>query len=91
MGGLNLLVGLLPVVLFLAALMLMDSYKLVSRKSVTAALAAGAAAASACFLVNQLLLGAGLDERLLHRYVAPVIEEISKAIYIVFLIRSARV
>jgi len=91
MGGLTLLVGLLPVVLFLAALMLMDSYKLVSRKSVTAALAAGAAAASACFLLNQILLGIGLDERLLRRYVAPVLEETAKAVYIVFLIRSARV
>jgi protease PrsW len=91
MGAVTLLVGLLPVVLFLASLMLMDSYKLVSRKSVAAALAAGAAAASVCFFVNQFLVGAGLDERVLHRAVAPVLEEAVKAVYIVYLIRAARV
>jgi RsiW-degrading membrane proteinase PrsW (M82 family) len=89
---LALLVGLLPVVLFLAALILVDSYKLVSRKSVALALAAGAVSASLSFLANRLLLASGhLDEAILRRYVAPLLEESLKAIYIVYLVRSARV
>jgi RsiW-degrading membrane proteinase PrsW (M82 family) len=91
MNALTLLVGLSPVVLFLGALILMDSYKLVSWKSVAAALAAGACSALAALLVNRFLLQAGLDEMALHRYAAPVIEESLKAAYLVYLIRSARV
>ncbi len=91
MSPLTLLVGLTPVVLFLGALILMDSYKLVSWKSIAGALAAGAGSALLSFLANRLLLQAGLDETVLRRSVAPVIEECVKAVYIVYLIRSARV
>jgi len=87
----SLLLGLLPVVLFLVALILVDSYKLVSRRSVAAALAAGGAAALLSFLSNRLLLLSHLDETLLRRWVAPLLEESIKAIYMVYLIRSARV
>ena len=69
----------------------MDSYKLVSLKSVATALAAGAAAAGIAFVAYRLLLGSHLDEELLSRYVAPVVEESIKAGYVVYLIRSARV
>jgi RsiW-degrading membrane proteinase PrsW (M82 family) len=91
MNALTLFVGLSPVVLFLGALILMDSYKLVSWKSVAAALAAGAGSALVSLLLNRVLLEAGLDEMVLRRSVAPVIEESIKAIYVVTLIRSARV
>src|SRR5437867_3514659 len=92
MSALSLLLGLLPVVLFLAALILMDSYKLVTRKSILAGLAIGAAAAFICFLANQLLIVSfRLDENVLRRFVAPVLEESVKATYLVYLIRSARV
>src|SRR5467141_1130448 len=85
------LVGLLPVVLFLGALMLMDSYKLVSRKSVALALLAGAASAGISFIVNRHLLGSRLGDATLTHYVAPLVEESIKAVYLVFLIRTARV
>jgi len=91
MNALTLLVGLGPVVLFLGALILMDSYKLVSWRSVAAALAAGVGSALVSLLVNRLLLQAGLNEMVLHRSVAPVVEESAKAVYLVYLIRSARV
>jgi len=91
MNALTLLVGLGPVVLFLGALILMDSYKLVSWRSVAAALAAGVGSALVSLLVNRLLLQAGLNEMVLHRTVAPVVEESAKAVYLVYLIRSARV
>ncbi len=69
----------------------MDSYKLVSWKSVASALAAGAASAGIAFLVNRHLLASHLPPDTLRRYVAPLIEETVKAGYLVFLIRSARV
>ena len=91
MGGLTLLVGFLPVLLFLAALILMDSYKLVSRGSVLAAITAGALTAVISFLLNRLLLTWGLEADVLRRYVAPLLEESLKACYVVYLVRSARV
>jgi len=88
---LNVLVALLPVVAFLLALLLMDSFKLVSTRSVLQALAAGAVAA---------LLGARLHEALFDawapppvafsRYVAPLTEEALKALYVVWLLRRKR-
>jgi RsiW-degrading membrane proteinase PrsW (M82 family) len=92
MGALSLLLGLLPVTLFLAALILIDSYKLVTRRSILAALTAGAVAALVCFLANRFLVeNLRLDEHVLRRYVAPVLEESVKGMYVVYLIRSARV
>jgi len=85
------LVGLLPVVLFLGALILMDSYKLVSRKSVALALLAGALSAGICYFVNRRLLVSHIGDATLHRYVAPLVEESVKALYLVFLIRTAQV
>ena len=92
MGALSLLVGLLPVVLFLTGLMVMDSYKLVTRKSILATIGVGALAAIACFFVNLLLLDRfGVAETLLRRYIAPLLEEVMKAIFVVYLIRSEKV
>ena len=86
-----LVVGFLPVLLFLAALILMDSYKLVSRRSVALAIGAGILAALVSLLLNRLLLDRGIDAMVLRRYVGPLVEETVKAIYVVYLIRSAHV
>ncbi len=89
---LSLLVGLLPVLLFLAGLVLMDSFKLVTRRSILVAIGVGAVAASICFLVNrQLLYGLHMNPTSLRRYAAPLLEEGAKALYVFHLIRSARV
>lgn len=86
------LVALLPALAFLVALLLMDSFKLLSRRSVVQALVAGAVAA----LVGARLHGALVDAwqlspAVLSRYVAPLTEELLKAAWVVWLIRRQRV
>jgi RsiW-degrading membrane proteinase PrsW (M82 family) len=88
----SLIVGFLPVLLFLGALILMDSYKLVSRRSVLQAIGAGCLAAGAALVVYRAALdGLRLDPLILKRYAAPLVEEILKAGLVVFLIRGHRV
>jgi RsiW-degrading membrane proteinase PrsW (M82 family) len=85
-------VGLLPVLLFLLALRMLDSFKLVTRADTVAAIGIGAAAALAALSLNSVLLSrAGLDPIPLRRYVAPALEETLKALYVFHLIRRARV
>jgi RsiW-degrading membrane proteinase PrsW (M82 family) len=96
MGPLALLVhvviGVLPVLAFLAALVMLDSYKLVTIRSVVTVVGAGLFAAVACYYVNGYLAGAtALDFRSYSRYVAPVVEELGKAVIVVALIRAHRV
>src|SRR5947208_3317990 len=89
---LNYGVALIPVLAFLGALKLMDSYKLVPRKRILIALSAGAAAAAICYVVNSaafhLLPGYGSAYA---RYGAPAIEELAKGVFWMFLIATARV
>ncbi|HET9748418.1 MAG TPA: PrsW family glutamic-type intramembrane protease [Casimicrobiaceae bacterium] len=96
MGPLALLVhvviGVLPVLAFLAALVMLDSYKLVTIRSVVTVVGAGLFAAVVCYYVNGYLAGAtALDFRSYSRYVAPVVEELGKAVIVVALIRAHRV
>lgn len=89
---LRVVIALLPVLLFLGALILMDSFKLVRLRAVVQAIVAGGAAALVAALVNgQLLDGTGFDVREYSLYVAPVVEELLKAAWIVFVIRRGRV
>ena len=88
----GLFIGFAPVVFFLVGLVLMDSYKLVARNAILLAMAAGATAAVACYFLNRLVLGSGLvSPTALTLYVAPVLEEFAKALYLFVLIRSNRV
>ena len=87
----NLLVALVPVVGFLVALSLMDSFRLVRPGWLLTAIAWGACAALATMGLHAWLL------RTLHvpspwlvRYIAPVTEETAKALFIVGLVASAR-
>ncbi len=89
---LNVALALLPVLLFLGLLVLLDSFKLVSVRSVVVALLAGAAAALAGAEVNRWLLDtAGIRPVVLSRYAAPVVEEVLKAVWVVVLLRRGRV
>ncbi len=85
-------VGLLPVLIFLVILVYMDSYKLVSLRSVLAVIVVGGLVALAAMFVNGWLLNT-LDMPFLSyaRYVAPVVEETMKALVIVYLFRSNRI
>lgn len=83
--------GLLPVFVFLAGLMALDSYKLVRRRDLAIALAGGAAVALASLAVNRGLAGfTGLSPEAYSRYAAPIVEETAKALVVLWLVRSHR-
>jgi protease PrsW len=84
-------IALLPALVFLGALLLMDSFKLVRPGSVGLALAYGMAAALACEALHVRLLAASIDLDVLTRYVAPITEEAAKALFVAFLILKRRV
>jgi RsiW-degrading membrane proteinase PrsW (M82 family) len=85
-------VALLPVLLFLAALVYLDSFKLVSPRWVAAAMAVGAVAAVAAYFVNERLLNELPVEFVTYtRYVSPWVEEMLKGAALVYLIRTRRV
>ena len=84
--------GLIPVFLFLMALIVLDSYKLVTLRSVLISILIGAAAAGASYLANTSLQSSlQLDRIVMMRYVAPTVEEFFKAIWIFWLVRTVRV
>ncbi len=84
--------SLLPVLLFLLALELIDTYRLVSFRRVARTLAIGCAAAVACWLLSTALYKTGaISPRVWTRSGAPVLEEVAKALYVMWLIRSNRV
>jgi protease PrsW len=86
------LVGLLPVGSFLAALLYLDSYKLVKLNVVVAIVVCGAIVAGACYIVNAWALGLlRIDLIPFSRYVSPIIEETLKGLVIVGLIRAHRI
>jgi RsiW-degrading membrane proteinase PrsW (M82 family) len=84
------LLGLAPVLCFLAALVLLDSYKLVRLRGVVAVVFAGMVMAGVAYWINGALL-ARIDFSVYTRYVAPVIEELLKALVIVALMRAHRI
>ena len=85
-------VGLLPVLVFLTVLVYMDSYKLVSLRTVLTVIFFGCLAAVAAYFINPLLIER-LDMGFMpySRYVAPVVEETLKALVMVFLFRTSRI
>jgi protease PrsW len=86
------LLALVPVLLFLAGLQLMDSFKLVHHRTVLAALTAGAVVAVVCFTLHDWLLEAtGMPTALFSRYVAPLTEETLKGLFVVAAIARRRV
>ena len=84
--------ALLPVMTFLAALVALDSYKLVRLRTVLGVLACGMAAGAVCYWVNGLALRElPIEFRTYTRYVAPLVEEFVKALVLIALIRTHRV
>ena len=89
---LNVVVGVLPVIAFLAALLYLDSYKLIRLRTVLAIVAAGVFVAYACYIANAWLISViELDFTRFSRYVGPIVEEFGKALVVVALIRMHRV
>lgn len=86
------LVGLLPVLAFLAVLLAFDSYKLVRLRAVIAVVGGGALAAGLGYVVNGLLMsGLALEFTAFTRYFAPLTEELLKGLVVVALIRAHRI
>ena len=79
-----LLLGVLPVILFLLALVALDSYKLVPLAGVIRLLAIGGGVALVCLYLNPFLFELlGLDAGAYSNYVAPLVEESLKVAAIV--------
>lgn len=84
--------ALVPVLAFLASLVVFDSFTLTSRRSVGLALAVGGTAALVAALANGLAAAVlGVGPVSLSRYVAPLIEEGLKAAYVFALVHRGRV
>jgi RsiW-degrading membrane proteinase PrsW (M82 family) len=82
----------LPVLVFLFALELIDTYKLLTLGRVLRSVGVGCAVAAVCYGLNTGVYAAGLvSPAVWARSGAPVIEEIAKALYVAWLLRSNRV
>jgi RsiW-degrading membrane proteinase PrsW (M82 family) len=88
----NILLSLVPVLLFLAALVLLDSFKLLRLRAILMTIGVGCGVALVSFLINSRLIDAlSLPSSSYSRYVAPLIEETLKAGFIVYLIKTRKV
>jgi len=85
-------IGIVPVLLFLGALVLIDSYKLVALRAILLSLAGGAVAAIVSYGVNVMLRPViGLDFSHYSMYVAPLVEETLKATIVAYLLQQNKV
>jgi len=90
--ALRLLVALLPVCLFLGSLVYMDSYKLVHLRTLLQLIGTGGAIAVMSFGANHTMFQNGaIDPGILTRFVIPLLEELLKAMPILWLLRMKRV
>jgi protease PrsW len=86
------MVALLPVMLFLGALVYFDSFKVVRGRAIVVAAACGMLAAFSGYWINGYVIGAlDMDYVDYARWVSPWLEESLKAALIVYLIRTRRV
>jgi protease PrsW len=84
--------SLFPVLLFLACLFLLDSFKLVSQKFLLLSMLWGIMSAGLAFLLNTSLADSlSINFTTVTRYIAPVTEEVLKAILIFILIGFRRI
>lgn len=89
---LNVSVSLVPVFLFLAILIFLDSYKLVKLREIILTILVGCIVAYTAYVINVFAFRTlELPPRPYIRYAAPIIEETLKSLYIFILIRSHRV
>jgi len=81
-----------PVLIFLFALELIDTYKLLTLGRVLRSVGVGCVVAAICYGLNTGVYAAGfVSPAIWSRSGAPVIEEIAKALYVAWLLRSNRV
>ncbi|MEO1252273.1 MAG: PrsW family glutamic-type intramembrane protease [Pseudomonadota bacterium] len=88
----NGIVGLSPVIVFLALLLQFDAFKLVRLSFVLKLIAAGIGVALAAYFLSPILMDRlGADYFFYMRFVGPVVEEILKASIVLFLIRANKI
>jgi len=88
----GILMGVLPVLLFLSVLRYMDSYRLTPVVTVLWVLVAGVVSAVAALHIHGFVLSGGSVPRLLYLdYCAPLVEEICKGVVIYCLFRLSRI
>jgi RsiW-degrading membrane proteinase PrsW (M82 family) len=84
--------SLLPVVLFLSALVWLDSFRLVRKRRVLVAIGVGAAGALLSFVINSFILElSGLSTMTFAIVAAPLVEEIIKGAWVTWQIRQRQV
>jgi len=90
--ALDVAVALVPVLAFLALLRLVDSFRLVRVGAALRSVAAGCVVALLGWAVNVgLTRWLSPDPAVLSRYLGPAVEETLKALYVMWLVRRARV
>jgi RsiW-degrading membrane proteinase PrsW (M82 family) len=88
----RILISLLPVSVFLAALIYSDSFKLIKTSLILQTISAGIIAAVLSYLINSYLLGhLDIEHGTYTRYISPLIEESLKASFIIYLLSRQKV
>lgn len=88
----SLAASILPVFVFLGSLVVLDSYKLVRFRAIAIAIVVGCLVAAASFLLNSWILQVtGMDGSVYRRYGSPIVEELMKSFYLIYLIRKGRI
>lgn len=88
----NISASLLPVLLFLAALIYLDSYKLIKPRSIIIAIGVGCVAALVAYAADlAIMVYLRVEQSVFSKYFAPLVEEPLKAVYVIYLIRARKV
>jgi len=88
----EIIVSLFPVFIFLVAFILLDSFKLIANHSIIQAILAGGILAILCLSFNSWVVNnIGVHWQINVRYIAPLLEELCKALFLIYLIRQNKV
>lgn len=88
----EIIVSLIPVFAFLIALIILDSYKLITLRSILIAILYGCIFAIICLVAGSWYRAEfNIADETNVKYVAPLIEEICKASYLIWIIRKMKV
>jgi RsiW-degrading membrane proteinase PrsW (M82 family) len=86
------LFAFVPVCVFLGTLVYLDSYKLVNFKRLLRVIVAGGIAALASYAINSIVLQLlAIDHRTFTRFAAPIAEEATKLVPVLFLLKKRRI
>jgi RsiW-degrading membrane proteinase PrsW (M82 family) len=88
----KIVVGLIPVFIFLLALITLDRFRLVKLLPVIQTIVIGCLAAILCYYINSWLLIHNVSDVILYsKYFAPVVEELIKAGFLIYLLKKRRI